>query len=74
VGGKESNATDPQFMNGASASGDTIVNAKIGARLGFGKKLDVGLSRSNFYIGYGHHLTGNVWYTDIIRAEYQYNF
>src|SRR5262249_37645591 len=35
------------------ATGDTIVNAKIGARVGFG-------SGSSLYIGYGHHLTGTV--------------
>jgi hypothetical protein len=45
------------------AAGDTIVNAKVGLRLGLGE-------RSSIYVGYGRALTGAVWYKDIIRAEY----
>src|SRR5207249_3574000 len=39
------------------ASGDTIVNAKIGVRTYFGG--------SSLYAGYGRALTGDVWYKDI---------
>ncbi len=50
-----------------SANGDTIVNAKIGVRTYFGKGNDV-------YIGYGHALTGDRWYKDIISVEYRRSF
>ena len=45
------------------ASGDTIVNVKAGVRFFTGE-------HSNFYLGYGRALTGEVWYKDLIRAEY----
>ena len=44
------------------AEGDTIVNAKIGARFLYG-------SHSEIYVGYGRALTGAVWYKDIARFE-----
>ena len=50
-----------------SAGGDTIVNAKIGARTYFG-------DRNDLYIGYGHVLTGARWYEDIVRVEYRLRF
>src|SRR5207237_8087536 len=54
------------------ASGDTIVNAKAGVRLGFGSAEDRGfLSGSDLYVGYGRALTGTVWYKDILRVEYR---
>lgn len=48
------------------ASGTTIVNAKVGAR--------VEGRRSDFYVGYGHALTSDVWYRDIVRVEYRLKF
>lgn len=48
------------------AEGDTIVNAKIGARFLFG--------HSEIYVGYGRALTGAVWYKDIARFEYRLMF
>jgi hypothetical protein len=45
-----------------SAAGDTIVNTKLGLRLGLG---DV----ASLYAGYGRPLTGEVWYKDIWRFE-----
>jgi hypothetical protein len=45
-----------------SASGDTIVNAKLGARLKFGDRFDI-------YGGYGRALTGDPLYKDIYRIE-----
>jgi hypothetical protein len=45
-----------------SAAGDTIVNLKLGARV---KVRDLG----DLYLGYGHSLTGDRLYRDIIRAE-----
>jgi hypothetical protein len=57
------------------ASGDTIVNAKIGVRFGFGGVENPGLlSNSDLYVGYGRALTGDVWYKDIVRIEYRIRF
>jgi hypothetical protein len=49
------------------ASGNTIVNAKFGVRVGWGGDSDI-------YIGYGRALTGDVWYKDILRVEYRLSF
>ncbi|MFL5246147.1 MAG: hypothetical protein ACJ8FY_29105 [Gemmataceae bacterium] len=58
-----------------SAAGDTIVNAKVGVRFGFGDLQERGLlSRSDIYVGYGRALTGEVWYKDIFRLEYRMRF
>jgi hypothetical protein len=65
LSGKESNMNVPGSI--ADASGDTIVNAKVGVRYYFGERSDV-------YVGYGRALTGEVWYKDIIRAEYRLVF
>lgn len=58
-----------------TAGGDTIVNAKVGARFGFGQ-IDPNrqFSRSDLYIGYGRALTGDVWYKDMLRLEYRLRF
>lgn len=50
-----------------TAGGDTIVNGKLGARIDFG-------NHNSFYAGYGRALTGEVWYKDVIRAEYRLSF
>lgn len=47
------------------AAGDTIVNAKLGLRLGLGDLAD-------FYAGYGRALTGEVWYKEIWRFEFRW--
>jgi hypothetical protein len=49
------------------ASGDTIINGKIGVRTYFGHGHDL-------YIGYGRALTGDRWYQDIVRVEYRFVF
>jgi hypothetical protein len=49
------------------ASGETIINAKVGVRLGYGPY-------GNLYVGYGRALTGDWWYKDIVRVEYVLNF
>lgn len=49
------------------ASGDTIINAKLGVRYGFNE-------RGSLYLGYGRALTGEVWYKDILRLEYRLLF
>ena len=50
----------------SDASGVNIVNLKIGAR--------IAVDRGSFYAGYGHALTDDAWYTDIVRFEYRYGF
>ena len=49
------------------ASGKTIVNAKVGVRIDFGRYFDM-------YAGYGRALTGDVWYKDIMRFEFRLHF
>jgi hypothetical protein len=82
LSGKELAVANPGNPNGVGAvtavqdaSGDTIVNAKLGVRLGFGSLVGpANLSRSELYIGYGRALTGDVWYKDILRVEYNWRF
>jgi hypothetical protein len=70
LSGKELADTGP-----VSASGDTIVNAKIGVRVGFGEMSQPGfINRADLYFGYGRALTGDVWYKDIWRAEFRLSF
>lgn len=49
------------------AAGDTIVNVKLGVRATVGRQRDL-------YVGYGHALTGDVWYEDVLRCELRYRF
>jgi hypothetical protein len=50
------------------ASGDTIVNLKLGARIArHGGRADI-------YLGYGTAVTDEAWYNDIVRAEYRVRF
>jgi Putative MetA-pathway of phenol degradation len=49
------------------ASGINIVNLKVGARTSWGE-------HSSVYAGFGHKLTTEDWYQDIIRVEYRYSF
>ena len=51
----------------SDASGNTIVNVKFGARTYFGAGHDV-------YMGWGHAVTGDRWYRNILRVEYRYTF
>lgn len=53
------------------ATGATIVNGKIGFRVGFGQPGNFNLSKSDLYVGYGRALTGEVWYKDMFRVEYR---
>jgi hypothetical protein len=55
-----------------NARGDTIVNAKVGLRIGFGKFVGGPYpTPSDIYIGYGRAMTGEVWYKDMLRLEYR---
>ncbi len=50
-----------------SAAGDTILNAKLGVRIGFGDNQQV-------YAGFGQALTGDRWYDQVFRLEYRIMF
>jgi hypothetical protein len=61
--GKESTFTGQVF----NSSGETIVNAKGGARLFFG-------DHSSIAASYGECLTGEKWYREIGRIEYRWQY
>ncbi|MGA8348547.1 MAG: hypothetical protein WB773_12225, partial [Isosphaeraceae bacterium] len=66
---KATDASTPQ-----SASGDTIVNMKIGVRFGLGDYNRPGggsqlNDRVSLYAGYARSLTGDFWYKDMFRLE-----
>jgi hypothetical protein len=56
----------PPGASTTDASGTNIVNLKFGARVNFKK--------NSLYVGYGHALTSESWYDDIVRVEYRYAF
>ena len=64
LSGKEFSSIQNQTFD---ASGDTIFNAKLGVRVRF-------RDHNDFYVGYGRALTGEVWYKDILRAEYRWTY
>jgi hypothetical protein len=82
LSGKELVVANPGVPNGVGAvtsiqdaNGDTIVNAKLGVRFGFGPSVGpANMSRNDLYIGYGRALTGEVWYKDVFRVEYARRF
>ncbi|MFO0869648.1 MAG: transporter [Pirellulales bacterium] len=60
--GRTAITTAPGVTTIADATGDTIVNAKLGARWRFAERFDA-------YCGYGRVLTEQTWYDDIVRFE-----
>jgi hypothetical protein len=52
----------------ADASGINIVNIKVGTRILFNN------DKSSIYVGYGHALTTDDWYNNILRLEYRLGF
>ena len=71
LGGLEATPYAPGYR---SASGDTIVNTKIGVRFGLGDYNRPGggsqlNDRVSLYAGYARALTGDVWYRDMLRVE-----
>lgn len=50
----------------ASTTFDTIVNLKLGLRWT--------TAHDSIYVGSGHALTGDVWYQNLVRAEYAIRF
>jgi hypothetical protein len=67
--GKETASLGDNIFQVRSAGGDTIVNAKMGVRFGFGES-----ARQSLSVSYGRALTGAVWYKDILRLEYRFIF
>jgi len=57
--------------NALESARTTIVNAKIGVRIGLGDNGNPLLDGGSVYVGYGRSLTGSRWYEDIFRLEYQ---
>jgi hypothetical protein len=49
------------------AGGETILNAKLGLRMGFSDLADM-------YVGYGQPLTGDRWYANTVRVEFRLFF
>jgi hypothetical protein len=80
LGGKEVvPVANPPFAMVHSVAGQTIVNEKIGIRFGLGNYSQPGggsalNDRHSFYVGYGQVLTGDHWYKEIFRMEYNYWF
>jgi hypothetical protein len=62
LNGKQNVAFPSGLAEVRDASGDTIVNAKLGVRVKLGSWGDV-------YTGYGRALTGDRWYENIYRLE-----
>lgn len=64
LGGRENAGLSAGQPLIAGAAGDTVVNAKVGLRLGVAGLGDV-------YVGYGRALTGERWYENTFRMEYR---
>lgn len=65
----------PTGITTDSAEGDTIVNGKLGVRMGFGDRTQDGLlNQSDVFVGYSRALTGEVWYKDMYRVELRLRF
>jgi hypothetical protein len=62
-----------------NVGGQTIVNEKIGLRIGVGNYGQPGggsalNDRHSFYVGYGTAMTGDQWYRNTFRLEYNFWF
>jgi hypothetical protein len=60
--GRQSRLGPGDVVLAQPAAGVTVVNAKIGARVDVGDRL-------GFYGGYGRPITGERWYSDVLRLE-----
>lgn len=52
------------FLGIEDASGQTIINAQAGLRIGLGHSADI-------YAGYSRAITGPTWYRDLMRIEFR---
>ncbi|MDB5310269.1 MAG: hypothetical protein JWO38_4471 [Gemmataceae bacterium] len=62
LGGKQSGLTDGGVAVTDSAAGTSVLNLKVGCRFDWGR-------RAGLYVGYGRALTGERWYSDVVRVE-----
>jgi hypothetical protein len=62
LGGKQSGLTDAGLVVVDGAAGTSILNLKLGVRFDWG-------DRAGLYVGYGRPLTGERWYSDLMRIE-----
>jgi hypothetical protein len=67
LGGKTMIVSSPANYVVEEAHGQTIVNACLGVRLGYGRNFDV-------YAGYGRALTGDYWQRDTYRVEFRFSY
>jgi hypothetical protein len=65
LGGSESRLLPDGRTAVVDSAGTTVVNVKLGARL------DVG-DRASLYAGYGQAVTGDRWYRDVFRVEFEW--
>jgi hypothetical protein len=63
--GQQSTLLPTGFTATDSAAGDTILNLKVGARVGI-------FDRADLYAGWGRALTGERWYENIFRVEIRF--
>jgi hypothetical protein len=66
LNGKETAALPGNVFQIKAAGGDSIFNMKFGVRVGY--------QNASLYVGYGHALTGAVWYEEIVRVEFRLIF
>jgi hypothetical protein len=67
LGGKQAAVFPDGREVAESAVGQTIVNAKLGLRLGLGEHADL-------YAGYGRPLTWTRWYENVVRVEMRLSY
>ncbi len=67
LGGKQGVPHPSGLVSVEDATGDTVLDAKLGAHLKVGSSFDI-------YAGYGRPLTGNRWYENIVRVEFRLFF
>ena len=56
------------------ADGDSIVNLKLGLRLGMYQCSRQCRPADTLFVGYGTSLTSDRWYSDILRVEMRWTF
>jgi hypothetical protein len=66
-GGNAITTNPPLATSFVDATGDTIVNVKVGLRYRVN-------CRDSLYAGYGRALTSQTWYDDVFRVEYRRAF
>jgi hypothetical protein len=64
LAGKQPHPT-PAGVTVVGAAGTSIVNVKVGGRLDL-------TDRAGLYLGYGRAITGERWYTDVLRLDFRW--